>query len=171
MVHDIIQPKNVDIFRNDKISLNKIDRYDKILFGPGPSLPKDAGMMPKILESYFKSKSILGVCLGHQAIAEQFKANLFNMEDVLHGIQTQINVLNDDYLFESIPKTIKVARYHSWAVNPQSLNDSLIVTAKDVDGTIMGISHKIYDVKGLQFHPESILTEFGNRIIENWLKN
>lgn len=161
----------MDIIRNDKIGLNQVDRYDKILLSPGPGLPRDAGIMEPLIAHYAPSKSILGICLGHQGIAEVFNAELYNMPLVLHGVTTGTKVLRrDDYLFEGLPENLKVCRYHSWAVVPESINGDLEVTAVDELGVVMGLRHKNYDVRGLQFHPEAYLTEHGIRMIENWLK-
>jgi len=158
------------VFRNDKILLEEVDQFDKILLSPGPGLPEDAGILPQLLKKYSSTKSILGVCLGHQAIGECFGADLENMEDVLHGVATNTIIKNqNDRLFKGIPPIIKTTRYHSWTVIPKSVPDELEITAVDENGKIMALSHKIFDVKGVQFHPESILTEFGKKMIENWL--
>jgi anthranilate synthase component 2 len=162
----------MDIVRNDKIHLEEIDVYDKILLSPGPGVPKDAGIMEKLIEEYGPRKSIMGVCLGHQGIAEVFNAELYNMPIVLHGITTKIRILtSEDFLFEGIPEEIKVCRYHSWAVVPETVQGDLEITAVDNEGVVMALRHKNYDVRGLQFHPEAYLTEHGKLMVENWLKN
>jgi len=161
----------VDIFRNDKIDIDDIEGYDKILLSPGPGVPKDAGIMERLIEKYASTKSILGVCLGHQGIAEVFDAELYNMPVVLHGVTTSIEILKgQDYLFDSIPSTLNVCRYHSWAVIPETVNGNLEITAIDEQGVVMGLRHKQYDVRGLQFHPEAYMTEYGIKMIDNWLK-
>lgn len=163
--------KNVTVFRNDKIQLEKINAYDKILLSPGPSLPKDAGIMQDLIAHYAPNKSILGVCLGHQGIAEYFGGKLFNIGDVLHGIPKKTIVKTPtDLLFKNMPSEFMAGRYHSWAVKKETLEPNLILTATDEDEQVMAFAHKNYDVRGVQFHPESILTEFGQTIIKNWLK-
>lgn len=162
----------VDVFRNDKISLAAVAAYDKILLSPGPGIPSEAGILQDLIHQYAPTKSILGVCLGHQAIAECFGAELFNLGDVLHGIPKKITVTKaDEVLFQGISNEFMAGRYHSWAVKKDSLTDVLELTATDEEGEVMGIAHKKFDVRGVQFHPESVLTEFGKEMINNWLKN
>jgi len=162
--------KQMDIVRNDKISVEEVNRYDKILLSPGPGIPSEAGIMMEVIKTYAPTKSILGICLGHQGIAEAFGAELYNMPLVLHGFGDKVFTEDDEeYLFNELPKSFNVCRYHSWAVLADSMNDALVVTARDIKGEIMGLRHQQYDVKGLQFHPESILTEYGKEIIKNWL--
>ena len=171
IIRELGYDEGMEIFRNDKIALDRIDRYDKILLSPGPGIPKDAGIMEKLIEHYAPTKSILGICLGHQGIAEVFDAELYNMPVVLHGITTKARILTqEDYIFNGVPESLKVCRYHSWAVVPETVNGNLEVTAVDEFGVVMGVRHKNYDVRGLQFHPEAYLTEYGIRMIENWLK-
>ena len=158
-----------DVIRNDRITLPEIERYDKIIISPGPGIPSEAGILPQLLERYAESKPILGVCLGHQAIGERFGARLRNLDDVYHGVKTPAEILVDDYIFEGLPRTIDVGRYHSWVVDRDSLPDSLEVTAVSPDGEIMAMRHRSLDVRGVQFHPESILTPEGLKIINNWL--
>jgi len=159
-----------DVIRNDKISLEEVDKYDKVLLSPGPGVPKDAGIMPELIHKYGSSKSILGVCLGHQAIAEAYGAELFNMSTVLHGIPSAVRISDkEERLFSKVPDGFRICHYHSWAVVPESVTDDLLVTAMDDFGHIMAIKHSRFDVRGLQFHPESILTEHGEQIIRNWL--
>ena len=161
---------STDVVRNDKISLEEIELYDKILLSPGPGVPKDAGIMPELIKTYGSARSILGICLGHQAIAEAYGSELFNMPVVLHGIPTDVCIESEqEPLFTGIPKSFRICHYHSWAVVPETINGSLEVTATDGFGHIMGIRHREHNVRGLQFHPESILTEHGHKIIENWL--
>ncbi|MBN2522013.1 MAG: aminodeoxychorismate/anthranilate synthase component II [Bacteroidales bacterium] len=162
----------LDVFRNDKIELDAIQEYDKILLSPGPGIPIEAGICLDIVKKYSASKSILGVCLGHQAIAEAFGGRLINLSKVYHGVSTTINIIApEDRLFKEIPGTLEVGRYHSWVVSREDLPDCFKINSLDEFGIIMGISHKEYDVKGVQFHPESVLTKYGLKIIENWLNN
>lgn len=156
---------------NDQISLSEIAVFDKIILSPGPGLPHEAGIMPQVLQHYHNSKSILGVCLGWQAIGEFFGASLKNLETVYHGIATPILVEPDELLFQACPKTFSVGRYHSWVVNEAEIPDDLIVTARDQQGLVMAGRHKHFNVAGLQFHPESILSEYGEQIISNWLQS
>jgi anthranilate synthase component 2 len=162
--------QDVEVFRNDKIDLNSIEKYDKILLSPGPGLPKEAGIMPQIIQKYAPYKSILGVCLGHQAIGEAFGATLENLPEVLHGITSLTNIQEPkDTLFNGLPNTIKTGHYHSWVVKKESIKSPLKITAIDENGSVMAITHQAYKVKGVQFHPESVLTEFGREIIKNWI--
>jgi anthranilate synthase component 2 len=161
-----------DVVRNDKITLEEIEQYDKILLSPGPGIPEEAGIMPELLKTYGEQKDIFGVCLGHQAIAEAFGGSLINISEVLHGIADQIKVLEPKKsVFEGLPKKFNIGHYHSWVVNPKGLPKKLAVTAKDSEGHIMGIRHKDFKVQGVQFHPESILTEHGKEMIKKWLES
>lgn len=161
-----------DVYRNDKITLEEVGKYDKILLSPGPGIPDEAGIMKALIQTYATTKSILGICLGHQGIAEVFGASLFNIPKVLHGVTSQTSVEDkEEILFKGIPSTFQVCHYHSWAVSPESLTPDLVVTARNAEGMIMGIRHKKYDVRGLQFHPESIMTPEGPKMMANWLKN
>jgi len=163
--------EHMNVFRNDHIELEEINHYDKILLSPGPGIPEEAGILMDLIKTYGATKSILGVCLGHQAIAEVYGAELYNMPEVLHGVSSQVKVMvKDDRLFQDIPAGYKICHYHSWNVNKERLGDELVVTAVDEFGEIMAISHKEYDVKGVQFHPESIMTEYGHQLLRNWLK-
>lgn len=162
---------DVDVVRNDKIHVHDVARYDKIIISPGPGVPSEAGVVPEVIKHYASSKSILGVCLGHQAIGECFGARLLNLPNVFHGIQTPIKIVKDDYLFAGLPSVINVGRYHSWVVDNQLLPAAIEVLAEDADHTIMALRHAKYDVRGVQFHPESILTPDGLTIIDNWLKH
>lgn len=162
----------MDIFRNDKISLEDVKQYDKILLSPGPGIPDEAGIMKKVVQEYGSTKSILGVCLGHQGIGEVYGAKLFNIPKVLHGVTSIAEVTDsEEYLFKNVPKTFQATHYHSWAVVPETIGGDLKVTAVNSEGLVMGLRHLKYDVKGLQFHPESIMTPEGPKMIENWLKN
>lgn len=158
-----------DIIKNDKISLAEVNTYEKILLSPGPGLPSKAGLMPQILTAYASSKSILGVCLGHHAIAEAFGGNLYNFSQPVHGIQRKTTVLEDDILFKNLPQTIEVGLYHSWAVDKENFPKDLLITALSEKGVIMALKHKTYDVRGVQFHPESIMTAYGREMVWNWL--
>lgn len=158
--------------RNDRITLDEIDRYDKIIISPGPGIPSEAGILPAMLQRYATEKPILGVCLGHQAIGERFGAKLRNLDEVYHGIQSTITITApDDYIFAGLPEHLKVGRYHSWVVDKKDFPDSMKITAVSPDGEIMAMRHRDLDVRGVQFHPESILTPDGLKIIENWLKH
>jgi anthranilate synthase component II len=160
------------VFRNDEISMEAVGGYDKILLSPGPGVPVDAGIIIPLIKTYAPSKSILGICLGHQAVGEAFGGELLNLSEVFHGVATQINITDSkESLFLNIPKSIVGGRYHSWVVGAENLPECLKITCADENGIIMGISHKTYDVKGLQFHPESVLTEHGMEIIANWINN
>jgi anthranilate synthase component II len=162
----------MDIFRNDKIGIEEVNQYDKILLSPGPGVPDEAGIMKQVIQRYGPSKSILGICLGHQGIGEVYGARLFNIPKVLHGVTSQTEVTDsDDYLFEGIPRRFQATHYHSWAVVPESIPRDLKVTAVNDEGLVMALSHVRYDVKGVQFHPESIMTREGPKMIANWLKN
>lgn len=161
---------DLEVYRNDKIGLEAVGAYDKILLSPGPGVPSDAGIMPDLIRQYGPTKSILGVCLGHQGIGEAFGAELINIAHVKHGITEEIEVIdNESPLFAGIPSKFTIGLYHSWAIKPESVTTDLKVTALDRDGNIMGVRHTAYDVEGLQFHPESIMTEHGIQIIRNWL--
>jgi len=159
------------IARNDKISIEEVAEFDKIFLSPGPGLPDEAGSMKEIIGIYAPTKAIFGICLGQQAIAEVFGGVLTNLDKVYHGVSTDIFIRVNDGIFKNIPAIIKAGRYHSWVVDPETLPEVLEVTAEDEHGQIMAIKHKQYNVVGVQFHPESIMTEMGERIIENFLKN
>jgi anthranilate synthase component II len=160
----------VDVFRNDKISLAEIENYDKIVLSPGPGIPDEAGILKDLIQQYGPTKSILGVCLGLQAIGEVYGGSLINLHTVFHGIATEVCLTSEkDSLFDGLPATFFAGRYHSWIIKNENLPACLRITVVDKSGAIMGISHKTFDVKGVQFHPESILTPVGEKIIRNWL--
>jgi len=161
---------NMDVVRNDKIALEQIDQYDKILLSPGPGIPEEAGILKELVKHYAESKSILGVCLGHQAIVEVFGGKLINLETVFHGVATKVKVENSDGLFDGLPTEFLVGRYHSWIAERNTIPSELEITALDEEGTVMAISHKTLNIKGVQFHPESILTQHGEALLHNWLK-
>jgi anthranilate synthase component 2 len=161
----------VDVFRNDEITPEDAAGYDKIVISPGPGIPDEAGITKNLIHHFAPSKSILGVCLGCQAIAEVFGGSLINLERVYHGVKTEIAITDEgDRLFHEIPGNFEAGRYHSWVVNEKDLPSSLRITARDDEGMIMALSHIEYDVKGVQFHPESIMTEYGKKILLNWLE-
>jgi anthranilate synthase component 2 len=159
----------VIVKRNDQLSLEEVDAFDKIVLSPGPGIPDEAGLLKQIIEKYAPTKSIFGVCLGQQAIAEVFGGSLINLDEVYHGIATKIKIIKKDVIFEGIPQEIEVGRYHSWVVNPD-LPEVLEATSLDENGQIMSLRHKTYDVRAVQFHPESVLTPEGKKMLENWLK-
>lgn len=159
-----------DVVRNDKISLDAVDDYDFIILSPGPGLPHEAGIMIDLIKRYASTKKILGVCLGHQAIAEAFGGELFNLPKVYHGVATNIKITeSSDLVFKSCPPEVVVGRYHSWAVVKENLPGELRITAVDEHGVIMALSHKTFDVKGVQFHPESIMTAYGKQMLQNFI--
>lgn len=159
------------VLRNDKFELADVDAYDKILLSPGPGIPSEAGLLLDVIKTYAPTKSILGICLGVQAIAEVFGGSLYNLSYPVHGRATSMQVLDDEeILFDQLPQTFGVGRYHSWAVSREGLPEDLKITSKDTEGVIMGLRHTKFDVRGVQFHPESVLTENGKQMIDNWLK-
>jgi anthranilate synthase component 2 len=161
----------VIVKRNDKLTLDEVDVFDKILLSPGPGIPDEAGLLKAIIKQYAPTKSILGICLGQQAIGEVFGGTLINLDEVFHGVATNTEVIVDDeILFKNMDKTIEVGRYHSWVVNP-NLPEVLEATSIDANGQIMSLRHKFHDVRGLQYHPESVLTPNGKQILENWVNN
>jgi anthranilate synthase component 2 len=160
----------VVVKRNDQLTLEEVDAFDKIVLSPGPGIPDEAGLLKEIIAEYAPSKSIFGVCLGQQAIAEVFGGSLINLDEVYHGIATKIKVIKDDILFDGMSKEIEVGRYHSWVVDP-NIPEVLEVTSVDENGQIMSLRHKNYDVCAVQFHPESVLTPQGKQILINWLKD
>lgn len=161
---------DITVKRNDEISLDEVEAFDAIILSPGPGLPKDAGIMPELIKRYAASKKILGVCLGHQAIGEAFGGSLKNLNQVHHGVAIPVNVTDvDDPLFAGLPSRIDTGRYHSWVIDKDSVTSDLVITATDDEGEIMAIRHRELDVRGVQFHPESLLTPEGLKIIENWV--
>ena len=161
---------DVTVKRNDKLELSEIKEFDKILLSPGPGIPDEAGLLKSIIKEYAPSKSILGICLGQQAIAEVFGGKIENLDKVYHGVSTSVILTNkDEVLYKDIPKNIEVGRYHSWVV-AKDLPDELEVTSIDGNGEIMSLRHKKYDVRAVQYHPESILTPKGKKILKNWVE-
>lgn len=167
----LVDAEHVHVVRNDKIHIDNVQAYDKIILSPGPGIPSEAGIMKETIQHYASTKSILGVCLGHQGIAEVFGSTIYNMKEVLHGVQKPTHLAGQHYIFEGIPRSFMTARYHSWSVEKASLNGSLRIIALDDEGVIMGLAHVDFDVVGLQFHPESIITEHGFKILSNWVKH
>ncbi|MBS1574558.1 MAG: aminodeoxychorismate/anthranilate synthase component II [Bacteroidetes bacterium] len=185
LVEKILHQK-VEVYRNDEIPLEKVKEYDKIILSPGPGIPEEAGLLLPLIKEYAATKSILGVCLGHQAIGEAFGGKLVNLSTVYHGVATNIKVVNHESsivngqdsrltshvsrnLFDGLPGEFEVGRYHSWVVSDEDFPEELEITARDDNNYIMGLQHKIYDVQGVQFHPESVLTPRGEEIMRNWL--
>lgn len=169
LVEKILHEK-VDVYRNDELPLEKAKEYDKIILSPGPGIPEEAGLLLPLIKEYASSKSILGVCLGEQAIGEAFGGTLKNLSTVYHGVATNCRLQTANCkLFKGLPDEIEVGRYHSWIVSDENFPDELEVTARDDNGYIMALQHKTYDVQGVQFHPESVLTPMGERILFNWL--
>ena len=170
LVEKILNQK-VDVYRNDQIRLEDVKDYDKIILSPGPGIPEEAGLLLPLIKEYAASKCILGVCLGHQAIGEAFGGTLINLDKVYHGVATSIKITNSKTgILQGLGDSIDVGRYHSWIVNEADLPEDLEITAVDDNGFIMGLQHKTYDVQGVQFHPESVLTPRGEEIMRNWLR-
>ena len=161
--------RKVDVVRNDAIPLEKVKDYDKIILSPGPGIPSEAGLLLPLIKEYAASKSILGVCLGHQAIGEAFGGKLVNLSNVYHGVATPVKVLRPVGVFEGFNGSLEAGRYHSWVLSDEGFPGELEVTARDDNDYIMGLRHKRLDVQGVQFHPESVLTPEGERIMKNWL--
>ena len=163
-----IVPYPIDVVRNDEIPIEDVELYDIIVLSPGPGIPSESGITPEVIKRYHTSKSILGVCLGHQAIGEVFGGTLINLEKVFHGIATQVLQTKEDILFKGLSNKFQAGRYHSWIVDDTTFPDSLEIIAKDQEGTVMALRHKEYNVRGVQFHPESILTPDGKKILNNF---
>jgi len=162
---------DVSVVRNDKLSLDDIKPFNKIVLSPGPGIPDEAGLLKAIIETFAPTKSILGVCLGQQAIGEVFGGTLINLDEVYHGVATNVTItVDDESLFNGLNKNIEVGRYHSWVVDA-NLPESLEATSFDENGQVMSLRHKVYDVKGVQYHPESVLTPDGKKILENWVNS
>ncbi len=159
----------VSVVRNDQFRMEELKPYDKIILSPGPGIPSEAGLLMQVIHAYASSKPILGVCLGHQAIGEYFGGRLTNLSQVFHGIGSTITVTAPDYIYNELPTHIQVGRYHSWVVDTQGLPECLEVTSVSEEGQIMSLRHRQYDVRGIQYHPESVLTPDGRKLIANWL--
>ena len=169
-----ITGEKVDVFRNDKLPLEQVQQYDKIILSPGPGIPSEAGLLLPLIKAYASTKSILGVCLGHQAIGEAFGGTLVNLSTVYHGVATMIDVKGDrvkapNDIFGTISGPLEVGRYHSWIVDRKNFPADLEITAEDENGFVMALKHKSYDVQGVQFHPESVLTPRGEELMRSWL--
>lgn len=160
----------VTVYRNDQFRLSDLEPFHKILLSPGPGIPTEAGLLLDVIRTYKNKKSILGVCLGHQAIGEVFGGKLENLSDVFHGVATEGTQFGNDEIFSGLPKRITMGRYHSWVVSKDGFPDCLEITAESDEGQIMALRHKELDIRGIQFHPESVLTPDGRRIMENWLR-
>lgn len=159
----------VTVVRNDQFEMSALEAYDKIILSPGPGIPCEAGLLLDVIRNYAGRKPILGVCLGHQAIGEVFGSTLVNIGHVMHGVATPAHRTQPDYLFEGLPDTITVGRYHSWVVDAETMPDCLEVTSVSDEGQVMSLRHREYDIRGIQYHPESVLTPDGKQIISNWL--
>jgi len=173
VVEKIINDK-VDVYRNDKIPLENVNDYDKIILSPGPGIPVESGLLLPLIKEYASSKSILGVCLGQQAIGEAFGGSLINLTTVYHGVATKIKVnpertKSGNDMFNSLENELEVGRYHSWIVSKENFPKELEITAEDENGYIMALRHRTFDVQGVQFHPESVLTPMGEAMMRNWL--
>lgn len=162
---------DVTVYRNDQFELPQLEEFDKIILSPGPGIPSEAGLLLDVIKTYAGKKPILGVCLGHQAIGEAFGGKLTNLSQVYHGLQTPCNIFGNDYVFEGLGNTCQIGRYHSWVVDTKDFPMCLEVTAESEEGYIMGLKHKDYDIHGIQFHPESVLTPEGKKMISNWLNH
>lgn len=160
---------DADVYRNDRISIEQVGAYERMIISPGPGLPCESGILPELLRRYAPHKSILGICLGHQAIGECFGAHLENLPHVYHGVATPVKVIGQDPIFDGLGGEFTVGRYHSWVVSDEDFPSCLNVTARDGNGQIMALAHRRYDVRGVQFHPESILTPQGHILMKNWL--
>ena len=161
----------VTVFRNDKVEMDSLEAFEKIMLSPGPGIPSEAGLMPEVIKRYAQSKPILGICLGHQAIGECFGGRLANLDRVFHGVATEGTQLGNDYMFNGLPRRITMGRYHSWVVSREYLPDCLEITAESDEGHIMALRHRTLDIRGQQFHPESVLTTDGREMMENWIKH
>ncbi|MFZ4670620.1 MAG: anthranilate synthase component II [Flavobacterium sp.] len=162
----------VSVYRNDEFELEELEKFDKILLSPGPGIPEEAGLLKAVISKYAESKSILGVCLGQQAIGEVFGGTLINLDKVFHGVASKVTKsVTDEALFDKLPNEFEVGRYHSWVVANKGFPDVLEITSVDESGQIMSLRHKTLDIKGVQFHPESVLTPFGKQILENWVNS
>lgn len=160
----------VTVYRNDKFQLEELEEFDKIILSPGPGIPEEAGLLLDVIRTYAGRKPILGVCLGHQAIGQVFGGKLTNLRDVYHGVETPVHIISQDYIFDTLPDTFQVGRYHSWVVDTENFPSCLEITSVSDEGYIMSLRHREYDIKGIQYHPESVLTPNGRIILQNWLK-
>lgn len=161
----------VTVYRNDKFEMPQLEAFDKIILSPGPGIPSEAGLLLDVIKAYAGKKPILGVCLGHQAIGESFGGNLINLSQVYHGVATPCQITQPDYLFSGLPQTIEIGRYHSWVVDNDGFPECLEVTSVSDEGYVMSLRHKSFDIRGIQYHPESVLTPEGKTILRNWLEH
>lgn len=161
----------VTVFRNDEFEIKELESFDKIVLSPGPGIPSEAGLLKEVIQTYAKTKNILGICLGLQAIGEVFGGSLINLEKVYHGVASKISIIENDIIFDNLPNEIEVGRYHSWVLSNDNFPQNLIITSVDENNNIMSVKHSVYDVRGVQFHPESILTPNGKQMLGNWLNN
>ena len=159
----------ITVYRNDQFELSDLEPFDKIILSPGPGIPSEAGLLMDVIRAYAGKKPILGVCLGEQALGEAFGGTLTNIGEVFHGVQTPATIQEDDYIFEGLPKTIEVGRYHSWVVDTRDFPDCLEILATSDEGQVMALRHRTMDIRGVQFHPESVLTPEGKAMVSNWL--
>lgn len=162
---------DVTVYRNDKFEMSQLQPFDKIILSPGPGIPEEAGFLLDVIKNYAGKKPMLGVCLGHQALGEAFGAKLENLSDVFHGVASNVTKTKDDYMFNGLPDVIEAGRYHSWVVSKEGLPDCLEITSESDEGQIMSIRHKEFDIRGLQYHPESVLTPQGKIIMSNWINH
>ena len=162
---------DVTVFRNDEFELDELKPFDKIILSPGPGIPDEAGLLKDVIRTFSSTKSILGICLGHQAIAEVFNSKLINLKSTLHGVLSKVKTLDKtEQLFNELPIEFNIGHYHSWIIDPKTISADLIITSIDEDGNIMSIKHKEFDVRGVQFHPESIMTDHGKKLLQNWFE-
>lgn len=164
------QGAEVSVVRNDQFAILALEPYDKIVLSPGPGIPSEAGLLPEVISNYAGRKPILGVCLGHQAIGEHFGGRLTNLSEVYHGIASEVSITVDDYIFQGLPQKIEVGRYHSWVVDTKDFPPCLEITSLSAEGQIMALRHRELDIRGVQFHPESVLTPLGKQILKNWIE-
>lgn len=171
-LYHLLRELNVEVtvYRNDQFELQDLKPFDKIMLSPGPGIPSEAGLLMQVIKEYAGKKPILGICLGEQAIGESFGGTLVNLSDVFHGVQTPAHIVSDDYIFEGLSKDILVGRYHSWVVDADSMPACLEITATSDEGQVMALRHKDLDIRGIQFHPESVLTPEGKTMIKNWVE-
>lgn len=162
---------DITVYRNDQFELSDLEGFDKIMLSPGPGIPSEAGLLLDVIRCYAGKKPLLGICLGEQAMGEVFGGTLVNLSEVFHGVQTPCRIVADDYIFAGLPENISVGRYHSWVVDAVTMPDCLEATALSDEGQVMALRHRSMDVRGIQFHPESVLTPDGRQMIENWLRH
>ena len=170
IIRELGYEDSMKVVLNDAFDIEEVAEFEKVLLSPGPGVPKDAGLMGAVIDKYAPTKNILGVCLGHQGIGEAFGSKLLNLPQVFHGMVTPLEVIEEDEIFKGLPKNFNVCRYHSWVIDKEFLGTDLIVTSVAENGNIMSLKHKEYNVRGVQFHPESIMTEHGKQLMKNWIE-